>query len=235
MFEILAFAAVTEPRFEVLEFHLNVSNAYPLRKIIPENKRKRAAMVSERALILIQPIAIPTVDDVMRKLFCAEFHTIHRKYFVLSSDEILEFNTMASNLDERRSQAAEPPVLPNKEDTYFAVCVSKENAIDELRQMFGDDDAIHVSHCCSSAHREIKFIFPNLWTKSIDHSSINDTIDRYIHSMVFPILSKSLLEVVEKCPPQHDAITQLRTALILRNPMAPITLEPAASTNENVE
>lgn len=186
-------------------------------------------MVSERALILIKPSAIQTVDDVMRQLFYAEFHTIQRKYFVLSSDEILAFHTMASNLDGHQSQSAESIALPNKEDTYCAVCVSKENAIDELREMFADNDAIHVSQCSSAAHREIKFFFPNLWTKSIDHASIDKTMDRYIHSMVFPILSKSLLEVVKKCPSQDSAINQLRKALILRNPMAPIILEPTTS------
>lgn len=187
-------------------------------------------MSLERSLVLVKPPAVPSVDDVMRKLFYAGFHTVQCKYFVMSPDEILEFNSLAGNPDEYPSGATASSG-PCKEHTYMAACVSKENAIDELRLMFADKDAIHVSRCCSAAHREIKFFFPNLWTKTMDHSNINETMDRQINTNVFPILSRSLLEVVAKCPPQEDAINMLCTALHLRNPLKPIIIEPATSVN----
>lgn len=183
----------------------------------------------ERSLILIQPIAISNVDDVMRKIFYAGFHTIQRKYFVLTADEILQFRTLAGKFNNYQADSTEL-VVPNKENTYMAICVCKENAIDKLRQLFAENDAIHVSQSASDAHREIKFFFPNVWTKSLDHSGIDEILDHQICGKVFPILSKSLLEMVEKCSLRENDIDQLRTALILRNPMKPIIFEPEIKT-----
>lgn len=178
----------------------------------------------ERSLVLIKPRAISTVVDVMRKLFYAGFNLIQRKCFILNRDEILEFFTSTSNIDEYQADSQESSTS-NEEGTYMAICVCKENAIDELNQLFADDDAIHVSHCCNAAHKEIKFFFPNLWTESIQRSSINDIVDCHIRAKVFPILTKSLFEVSARCPPPRNAINELRTALILRNPIKPIILE----------
>lgn len=197
-------------------------------------------MTLERSLILIKPCAIPTAVDVMRKLFYAGFNLIQRKCFILNRDEILEFFTLAGNIDEYQADT-QKSLASNEESTYMAICVSKKNAIEKLNQLFVDDDAIHASHCCSAAHREIKFFFPNLWTESIVHSSINDIMDCRIRAKVFPILTKSLCEVSERCPPPENVISELRTALILRNPMKPIIIEPIApasfirTENSNIE
>lgn len=187
----------------------------------------------ERCLVLIKPDGLLNVAEVMRKIFYAGFNTIQRKYFVLSSDEVLEFCTIAGSIFDENQAAGK--VLPKKESTYMAVCVSKENAIWELKQMFVNDIAIHVSQCSSAAHREIHFFFPNLWTESIDRSRIDEIIDCTIQSHLFPILSKSLLDVVEKCPPRENAINQLRTAMIFRNPMKPIAIEPGTTANAILE
>lgn len=184
-------------------------------------------MDCERSLVLIKPIAIKIANDVLRKLSYAGFNTVQKKYFVLSSDEMLEFYSLTGEFVENLSEATES----SKESTYMAVCVSMENAIAELNQMFAEDETIHVSHCSSAAHREIKFFFPNLWTKSTNHSNLDEIMEQHIHTSVFPILSKSLLDVAEKCPPKEKAIDALRTAMILRNPMKPIIIEPNTSAH----
>lgn len=184
-------------------------------------------MDCERSLVLIKPIAIQTANDVLQKLFYAGFNAIQKKYFVLSSDEMMEFYSLTGEFVENLSEATES----DKESTYMAVCVSKENAIAELSQMFAEDETVHVSQCSSAAHKEIQFFFPNLWTKSTNHSNINEIMEHHIHTSVFPILSKSLFDAADQCPPKGKAIDALRTAMILRNPMKPIIIEPNTSAH----
>lgn len=179
----------------------------------------------EKYLVLIKPEAIPNANDVLRKLHYAGFHRIQRKAFILSADEILEFNTLTGKADEKPSQT------PDKGGPYMAICVCKENAIDELQRLFADNDAVHVSQCSDDAYQEIKYFFPNSIIQRIDHSNLNERLEYHMHDTLSPTLPKCLLEVVDRCPGAEIAIYELRSALALRNPITPVIIEPDVSAN----
>lgn len=186
---------------------------------------------AERSLVLMKPDAYANAVDVVRTIVYAGFDIIQRKSFVLTADELSAFEAISGEYDKHRSATDESSAShSDREQTVMAVCVSKENAIVELQQLFVNK-MIHVSQSSATAHCEIKFFFPNLWTNAIAYSAIDQTIADRIHTKVYPILGRALLEVVVKCPAEERAIDNLRTAMILRNPMKPIIVE----SNNNKE
>lgn len=187
--------------------------------------------INERTLILVRPNGLECISQFLNDIHDAGFGIIHNKYFILTADQEAEFN-MISQPDLVYSPTAFPE---QKEQTFFAVCVSRQDSTYNLQRMFQHfKDIIHIGSAEPIiARREIKFFFPNIWTYPLDYFKNEHRIATYLKENVFPTLSKSLLAGIEINSKQENALDELRNELIMHNPNKPIIIESKNNGGSN--